>query len=232
MAKGIVIKSFSNGIKVFLNEEDSFEEIVENVSCKFNESKSFFKGSKIAIYFEGRHLSDNEEKYLIRSIEEAGELTILYLISNDSAVGENYKKAIDAPCANTITSDLFGKLILGGIKRGERLETESGAVIMGDIEPGAILVTGGSVVVLGGIYGTVKVSPYENPEKYFVAANDFSCEKLVIGNALYMPHEKSKWVIKPKMQSKIAYIANERIVVENISCDTLKEVSACLMKEK
>ena len=232
MAKGILIKSISNGIKVFLNEEDSFEDIVNSVTVKFKESKSFFKGSKIAIYFEGRHLSDKEEKLLVRTIEEAGELTILYLVSEDCSTKDNFKKAIDAPCANTITGDLFGKLILGSIKQGEHLETESGAVIMGDVEPGATLVSGGSVVVLGGIYGTVKVNPYDNPESCFIAANDLSCEKLVIGNALYMLHEKSRWVIKPKMQSKIAYIANERIVVENISCDTLKEVSAYLMKAK
>lgn len=221
----VMIKSFSNGLKVYLDEECSFAELLENVREKFVESKKFFNGAKIAISFEGRKLLPNEEKTLIRAMEDAGGMSVLYVIGKDEDSDVSYAKAIDRPMRDTLDYGVFGKFYAGNVRKGERLETESGVVILGDVEPGATIVAHGSIVILGSLFGSAVCDVSSSYENYFIAAMYVSCEKIRIGEYRYCSREKSKWVIKPKMQPKIAFYSNEQVCVENISEEVLTKLS-------
>ena len=56
MKNTVIIKSFQNGISVYLNGEIAFDELLGEVAFKFRESSNFFKDAKMAISFEGRSL--------------------------------------------------------------------------------------------------------------------------------------------------------------------------------
>lgn len=226
----VMIKSFSNGLKIFLDDQCTFAELLECIRAKFDESKNFFKGAKVAISFEGRQLSVQEEKTLIRAMEEAGTMSVLYVIGKDVDTNENFARAIDRPMKDTLDYGEFGKFYAGSVRKGERLETQSGVVIMGDVEPGGTIIAHGSIVILGSLFGTAICETSFDPKNYFVAAMYMSPEGIRIGNYKYYSKEKSKWIIKPKTQPKIAFFSNEQVCVDNVSSDLLVKLSRS-MKE-
>lgn len=224
MASKVMIKSYTNGLKVFLDSESKFDEILAEVDKTFSESQKFFKGSKIAVSFEGRTLTIDEEKAIINSMESNGGLKVVYIIGKDSETNENFQKALDHLPTISEESSMFGKLYCDSIKKGEHITTESGVVILGDIQPGGSIIASGNIVVLGGIYGTAICDVTDNQEKYFIAAMDISAEKIKIGDFRYVSKEKSKWVIKPKMQAKLACVNNDQVMVSPISTESLNDL--------
>ena len=151
MNSNVYIKSYSNGLKVQLSDTCSFNELVSEIEVKFAESKNFFKGSKIAVSFEGRKLSFEEEKQIIKIMEQTSEMTVLYVIGKDDETALNYAKVVDRSLsANASAPDkTFGNLYIGTLRSGERYETDEGVVVLGDIEPGATLIAAGNIVVIG-----------------------------------------------------------------------------------
>ena len=60
---------------------------------------------------------------------------------------------------------------------------------------------------------------------HFVAALEMSPEKLKIGDFKYFTKEKgTRWSIKPKVQPKIAYVREERVVIDSITKELLSEL--------
>lgn len=51
-----------------------------------------------------------------------------------------------------------------------------------------------------------------------------SPEKLKIGDFKYHAKEKSKWGIKPKVQPKIAYVKNKKIVMDSLTKELLSDM--------
>lgn len=217
MKSNVMIKSYQNGLKIYLDNECTFAELCENVKQKFIESAGFFKGGKVSVSFEGRSLSSNEEKTLVAVIEEASGLTVLYVLGIDSETSDNYAKAINTKISKDSFND-FGKIYPGSLKKGDFLKADNSIVIAGDVEPGAMISAKGSVIILGGLYGRVIIDIDEDmAENCFVYANDFLPDKLSIGEFLYYQKEKSKWVVKPKLIPKIAYVRNHQVTVEPVS---------------
>ena len=222
MSSFVTIKSFSNGLKVFLDESCAFEEIEKEIKDKFEKSHDFFKGGKIAISFEGRNLTDKEERILTKIMEEAADLTILYVIGKDDETNQSFAKAVERPL--TRENDCFDRIYSGSVKQFERLETKGNIVVLGDVEPGATIITDGNIIILGGLYGSAIINAKKDIDKLFIAANDVSAEKIQIGLFDYYSKEKSKWVVKPKMVPKIAFISQSQVVLEPISKSSLSHL--------
>ena len=70
MRNAVIIKSFQNGISVYLNEEIPFLDLLDEVVFKFRESRNFFKNAKMAISLEGRTLTEEEERMVLNAICE------------------------------------------------------------------------------------------------------------------------------------------------------------------
>ncbi len=219
----IIIKSISNGIKVNLPQDISFEDILSETGRKFTESKGFFKGGQLAVSFSGRALSEEEENSLIRVMEDNGEFSVTYMIApdenNEGSIARNLGKALD----DRDTTG-FGTVYKGSIYKDEHIQFESGVVVLGDVEPGGLVRAKGNVIILGGLYGSVNIEVTDE-KPGFIFASEMSPERIKIGNERYY-HEKPKWSIKPKYQTKVAYIKDGKIVVEAISRNVLKDFAS------
>lgn len=224
MNSNVYMKSYANGLKVFLDETCSFEDIIKETGEKFLESKNFFKGGKIAISFEGRKLSSEEERELTNVIEQSAEMTILYILGKDEENNRNFLKAVERPVPGPLDDSEFGKFYYGNLKKNMIIESEHSVIVVGDVEPGAKIVAKGNVIILGGLYGSVILTGGEEASDYFIAAFDVSAENIIIGDYSYFSKEKPKWVVKPKMVSKIAYVTDNQVVLANISKETINEL--------
>ena len=225
MRSNIMIKSIPNGIKVQLNGECDFQSLCDEIKVKFSQSKGFFKGGKIAVSFEGRVLSEEEEKTLISIIEDEGELNVLYMITPEEN-GEIERSITKSLNKTLMDQDVtgFGTVYRGTVLKGEHLQFECGVVVMGDVEPGALVRARGNVIILGGLYGSVNIDFNEGERPGFVFASDMSPERIRIGEARNYS-EKSKWLIRPKYQAKIAYLADKKIVIAAVDKSALKTLA-------
>ena len=68
MEQPVVIKSNKYGLTVCLDTEPDFETLRSLVAEKFAESKKVFKGAELAIAFEGRELSQDEQILLVQDM--------------------------------------------------------------------------------------------------------------------------------------------------------------------
>ena len=66
MSQSVTIKSNKYGINLVLDPEIGFDELLKDVVEKFKASSTFFKNAKLALSFEGRKLSEEEEQQIIK----------------------------------------------------------------------------------------------------------------------------------------------------------------------
>ena len=89
---------------------------------------------------------------------------------------------------------------------------------------GDCVVSNKDIVILGGLYGQAYAGGC-GEEGHFVVALEMSPEKLKIGDFKYKTSEKqSKWSIRPKVQPKIAYVEDGRVLMEPITKELLNNL--------
>ena len=87
--------------------------------------------------------------------------------------------------------------------------------------PGCKVVSTGNIIILGGLYGEAYAGAAGDGNTYVVAL-EMEPEKIKIGDFKYKSANKQKkWGIRPKVQPKIAYIEDERIVFDPLTKDLL-----------
>ncbi len=225
MKNSVIIKSFQNGIVLYLDPELPFESVLTDIEDKFRESSSFFKDAKMALSIKGRALSEAEERMVLEAISQNSLLRIICLVGEDDDTNQHFVKALqqtDSEQNDSSSSD--GQFYRGTLKNGEILETESSIVILGDVYPGCAIISARDIIVLGGLFGEAYAGGNGNPGHY-VAALEMSPEKLKIGDFKYHAKEKSsKWSIRAKVQPKIAYVKAEKVVIDPITKELLSEL--------
>lgn len=224
MKNPVIVKSFPNGLSLYLDEEMEFDRLLEEVALKFKESAHFFKDAKMGLSFEGRKLTEEEEYRVLDVISDNSSLNIVCIIGKDDETNQQYIHALEQLAFHERELENTGQFYRGTLKEGQILETENSIVVLGDVYPGASIVSKKDIVVLGGLYGMAYAGG-NGMENHFVVALEMSPEKLKIGEFKYKHSEKqSKWSIKPKVQPKIAYVKNGYVVMENITKELLNDL--------
>lgn len=225
MKNSVIIKSFQNGIVLYLDPDLPFENVLADIEDKFRESSSFFKDAKMALSIKGRNLSEDEEQLVLEAISRNSLLRIICLVGEDDDTNQHFVKALqqtDSEQNGSSSSD--GQFYRGTLKNGEILETESSIVILGDVYPGCAIISARDIIILGGLFGEAYAGGSGNPGHY-VAALEMSPEKLKIGDFKYHAKEKSsKWSIRAKVQPKIAYVKAGKVVIDPITKELLSEL--------
>jgi septum site-determining protein MinC len=220
MGDTVKIKSFQNGISLELNSDAGFEDIVGEIAAKFSSGRNFFGNAPVALSINGRTVTDAEEIKIIETITKNSNLDIICVVGHDEETDRTFIKALKQVEKKLSPSGC--SLYRGTLKDGDILRTDGDVVIVGNVNPGCSVSVTGSIVIFGGLYGTAHAGNNGREETY-VAALEMEPEKLKIGDFKYRSKDKkSKWGIRPKVQPKIAYIKDERIVVEPLT----KELSA------
>ena len=224
MKNSVIIKSFQNGLSIFLDDEIPFSKLIEEIAFKFRESAHFFKDASMVVSFEGRELSDLEERQIVNTITANSSLNVVCIMGKNEETNKNYVKALQKLSYHQQVMENAGQFYKGTLKDGQTLETENSVIVLGDVYPGASIVSNKDIVVLGGLYGQAYAGG-SGDEGHFVVALEMSPEKLKIGDLKYKTSEKpSKWPIKPKIQPKIAYVQNQRVIIEPITKELLNDL--------
>lgn len=220
MKDAVLIKSYQNGINLILKEDAPFEQIAEELSAKLCSSRSFFGNADVALSYEGRRLEQEQELALVNVIRQSSDLNLVCIVGRDEETNRRYIKAIQK-VQEKLPAGSEGQLHKGSLKNREVLETESSIIILGDVYPGSAVMSPRNIIVLGGLYGEAYAGT-DGGEGAYVAALEMEPERVNIGDFKYKSSDKqTKWGIRSKVQPKIAFVKNDKIIMEPLTKEIL-----------
>lgn len=220
MKNSVMIKGNKYGIVVVLDENKDFDILLEELKTKFLESAKFFNNSSsMAISFEGKKLSSDEQRQVMDMIQENTELNIVCVLDKEDE--ERFKNSVDATMNST--GDLSGgQFYKGTLRSGQVLESDSSIIILGDVNPGAKIMSAGNVVVLGSLKGTVYAGIKGNPNAFVVALEMYPVQ-IKIGDIIARCADKPKKISTP--ETKIAYVDGKNIYIEPLGREVLNDLN-------
>ena len=193
MSQAVVIKSNKYGINLILDKNMPFQELLVAIKEKFQESEKFFKDAKMAICFEGRALTQEEEYQIIETITENTSISIICIVDNDESHADMVKQQIDAYYDSVAGRE--GEFYRGTLRSGQVLESVSSVVIVGDVNPGAKIISQGNIVVLGALKGNAYAGA-AGDSNCFIVALEMDPIQIQIGDILAKSPDNKK--MKPR----------------------------------
>ena len=236
MDNSVIIKGSKNGITVFLDEKMPFEELLENVSDKFKNASKFFNNATMAISFDGRNLSAEEEKRILNVISDVSELNIVCVLDENNDIKSVYEEAVKKAMNSFNISHQPERQKITDPKTtcmfytGQVFEADGSVVVLGDVNPGGKVVAKGSVIVLGSLKGNI-FAGVDGNENAFVVALEMSPMQIKIGDIIARSSDSgvnkiSKGKNKSKiLEPKIAYVYDQNIYVEDLEQNALDDIS-------
>lgn len=221
MKDSCIIKSFPNGINLILKTDVTFELLLEEIGEKFEKSRPFFGNASVALSFEGRELSSEEETEIVNVIHKSSDIDVVCIMAKDSKTDLAFVKALQK-VARQIPEGEEGYFFKGSLTDDNEIDMEQSVVILGNVAAGCVVKSTGSIIVLGGLYGKAYAGT-EGNARTFVAALEMAPEKIKIGDFKYIDNKK-KSVFGGKSKSQIAYVQDNKIILDKFT----KEILASL----
>jgi septum site-determining protein MinC len=215
----VIIKGNKYGIIVVLSPDVPFDELKELVAEKFKESSKFFENAKMAISFEGRALTNEEQKDILDIIGNNTDMQIVCVIDNDPAREELFKKTLEQKLMELDNNT--GQFYKGILRSGASLEFENSVVIIGDVNNGARVVSKGNIIVLGSLKGNAFAGATGNTNA-FVVALDMRPTQIRIADVIARSPDKP---VKDEVkEAKIAFLEDGNIYIEPINKNVLNDI--------
>ncbi|HWT27292.1 MAG TPA: septum site-determining protein MinC [Mobilitalea sp.] len=220
MNNSVIIKGNKYGIVVVLNPEENLDELKKLIAEKFRESSKFFENAKMAISFEGRKLSNEEQKVILDIIEENSDMQIVCVIENDTETEETFRKTLEQRLMEL--SNNTGQFYKGILRSGASLEFETSVIIIGDVNHGARVVSKGNIIVLGSLKGTAFAGATGNTNAFVVALDMNPTQIRIADTIARSPDKPVKDEVK---EAKIAFLEEGNIYIEPLNKSVLNDIS-------
>ena len=199
MSQAVVIKSNKYGINLILDKDMPFQELLTAIKEKFQESEKFFKNAKMAISFEGRTLTQEEEYQIIETITENTSISIICIVDNDETHADLVKQQIEAYYDSV--SGREGEFYRGTLRS------------VGDVNPGAKIISQGNIIVLGALKGNAYAGA-AGDSNCFIVALEMDPIQIQIGDILAKsPDKKMKPMRRLRRKEKNPVIPEAQIAV-------------------
>lgn len=220
MNNSVIIKGNKYGIIVVLNPDLPFEDLKILIAEKFKESSKFFENAKMAISFEGRKLSNEEQREVLDIIGENTDMHIVCVMENDTEKEDAFKKTLEQKLMEL--SNNTGQFYKGILRSGASLEFETSVIIIGDVNHGARVVSKGNIIVLGSLKGNAFAGATGNTNS-FVVALDMSPTQIRIADTIARSPDKP--VKQEVKEAKIAFLEEGNIYIEPLNKNILQDIN-------
>lgn len=224
MKNSVIIKSYKDGIAVYLDDETDFETLFKVVAEKFRDSARFFGDMRVAVSFEGRSLTCAEENRLVDAISANSQLHVVCIVGKDAQREKQFKETLAAFERCFPKTESSGQFYRGNLTNGQILETEGSIVILGDVNPGCSVISTRDIVVLGSLLGSAYAGG-DGSGDHFIAALEMAPQKCKIGDFKYKSKEKAAWHARAKRgHPQIACVRNGEVQMQAITNELLNEL--------
>lgn len=220
MNNSVVIKGNKYGIVVVLSPEVPFDELKLLIAEKFRESSKFFENAKMAISFEGRKLTNEEQREILDIISENADMHIVCIMDNDTELQEKFHKTLDQKLMEL--SNSTGQFYKGILRSGASLEFETSVIIIGDVNHGARVVSKGNIIILGALKGNAFAGATGNTNAFVVALDMCPTQIRIADTIARSPDKPVKEEVK---EAKIAFLEEGNIYIEPLNKNILQDIS-------
>lgn len=228
----VVLKHHNYGFTIKMDPDAPFEDVLAEIRKKFSESSKFFKSAKIGIAFDGRELTEEEERCILNNISDCSSVEVVCILTKDAFKEEVFKQAVEAtnkPLPEiAVSENSDGQFYRGTLRSGQVFEAEDSVVILGDVNPGATVISTGNIVVLGSLKGFA-FAGCNGKQDAFIVAMEMLPVQLRIGTAIARcsddDTETKKKKKKNTLEPKIAFVENEMIYIEPVSREIIHDMS-------
>jgi septum site-determining protein MinC len=219
----IAIKGTRSGLRLTLEPETPFKELLCALAERLAESPAFFRGASITVDTSQRMLHTSERMQL----EDLFTLYQMSIIPLDAA-SEKVKevKVVTLPLSAPASEETMTQQITDYVQRdpraskdtlflrrtvrsGQAIHHHSNVVVLGDVNPGAEIIAGGDIIVWGVLRGMVHAG-YPDNQSALVCSLQLSPVQLRIAHLLSRPPEG----FEAQQLPEVASIRKEQIIVE------------------
>jgi len=220
----VVFKGTAEGIVIILDNDADFEEVLNHFKEKLEDSKTFFKGSRVSIQFRGRALTRQQQDMLRMVLANQNIINILSaheFEELDKKEEDNHLLWIKEQLDNDYAS--LTHFHYGVIRSGHHVDYQGNIVVLGDVNPGGLVTAGGHVIVIGSIKGKVHAGMDAECSKPFIVACTMDPIQIGIRNIIAQSpnHESSD---RDLNIPQIAYLHDNQIYVDQIDVKTLNHM--------
>lgn len=220
-ASSVVIKGTKSGIILVLDSTMDFESLKVQIADKFRQSSSFLGNASIALSFEGRKLTDEEQRQILDIIHDNSQLNVVCVVETDPVKGKMLERSLEERLMEL--SKNTGQFYKGTLRSGQVLEFETSVIILGDVNPGAKIVSKGNIIVLGALKGNAYAGVAGNSDA-FILALDMSPVNIQIADLYARPSEDDMPAKNQPKEPKIVYVEDGNIYIEPFSRNVMKDI--------
>jgi septum site-determining protein MinC len=196
----VTIKGVKEGLVFLLDDQCSFDELLQELDAKLAKHEQHLIGPIIHIFVKlgSRQLQEDELEQLRQTFRKQGNLVIQSIESDAHP------------------PDLAGAALMthtGIVRSGQTLEYRGHLLLLGDVNPGGIVRCTGDIYVLGSLRGIAHAGS-EGDECAIIAASYMRPTQLRIADVISRPPDE--WV-SPEPWMEYAFLREGRMEIDKLS---------------
>lgn len=169
----IVIKGTKEGLTLFIDEQCSFQTVIQKLSetTYTDEPLRIDEKVPITVHVGHRYLTEEDKEQIINTIEGKSNLIVRKIISDVILKNEAMK----------LVTDQETKVIHKIVRSGQVIEEKGDVLLIGDVNPGGMIKATGNIYVLGNLLGIAHAG-YEGNRKAVIIASYMNPSQLRIAD--------------------------------------------------
>ena len=203
MKSCISITLKKNELVIKIDEEASFENIINSFQRKLPELKKLYKDDSTPIRISGRILKNKENDQIQTLIKDNIDVEIEFDTPKSLGLSA-IKKVFDQKIGTSETT--FHR---GSLRSGQKMEAEGSIVIIGDVNSGAEVIAQDNIIVVGSLRGLAHAGAKGNKQA-IIATGVFDTVQVRIANIVKEINRDEE----PLHKNSYVYVQNDKIVIE------------------
>ena len=203
----VKIRGSRHGISVKLDNGASYEDIKKATASEFKAAEKFLGDEKLAVSFEGKYLTEQQQEELVDIIHQNCNVHIVCIMDQASEREKQFHKSVEETMMEFDAST--GQFYKGHLRSGQVLEFEQSVIVIGDINPGASIISKGNIIILGSLRGTAYAGA-SGKKNCFIVAMDMHPMQIRIADVFARAEDNSKGSAEPR----IAFVENKNITIK------------------
>ena len=218
MSSSVKIRGAKYGISVKLDVGASYEDIKQDIASAFKDAEKFLGDEKLAISFEGKYLTEQQQEELVDIIHQNCNIHIVCIMDQNQEQQKRFQQSVTETMREFDAST--GQFYKGHLRSGQVLEFEKSVIVIGDVNPGASIISKGNIIILGSLRGTAYAGA-SGKNNCFIVAMDMQPIQLRIADVFARSSDESKAAAEPR----IAFVEDENIYIEPLTKSVLNDIT-------
>ncbi len=218
MSSTVKIRGSKHGISVKLDMAASYEDIKMDIASEFKAAEKFLGEEKLAICFEGKYVTEQQQEELVDIIHQNCNIHIVCIMDQNPEQEKKFQKTVQETLMEFDAST--GQFYKGHLRSGQVLEFEQSVIVIGDVNPGASIISKGNIIILGSLRGTAYAGA-SGKKNCFIVAMDMQPIQLRIADVFARASDNSKSAPEPR----IAFVEDKNIYIEPLTKSVLNDIT-------